>query len=81
VPTPRQWFRNALDDFRATRTGPNRRAQIRADVAELVNAALDWSTRNDVQERAATEAFAQSRQGQFNAFLDTLPPVDPDQTP
>ena len=45
MPTPRQWFRDALADFRSSRTGNQRRAQIRADVAEMVNAAQDWLAR------------------------------------
>ncbi|MBL8924126.1 MAG: hypothetical protein JNJ54_35045 [Myxococcaceae bacterium] len=81
MPTPRQWFRDALADFRTNRTGNQRRAQIRADVAELVTAANDWLARHDAQENGAQAAFAADRAAQFKTFVDALPPVDPDQTP
>lgn len=81
MPTPRQWFRDALADFRANRTGNQRRAQIRADVANLVDAAQDWLARHDAQENGAQAAFAADRAAQFKTFVDALPPVDPDQTP
>jgi hypothetical protein len=81
MPTPRQWFRDALADFRASRTGNQRRQRIRDDVAALINAAQDWQARFDAQENAAARAFADDRPGQFNTFVDTLSPVEPDQTP
>lgn len=81
MPTPRQWFRDALDDFRASRTGNQRRAQIRADVAELVTAAQDWLARHDAQENGAKDAFATDRAAAFRTFVDALPPVEPDATP
>lgn len=81
MPTPRQWFRDALADFRATRTGNQRRAQIRDDVAALVNAAQDWLARRDAQENGAQAAFAEDRAAAFRTFVDALPPVEPDQTP
>jgi CHASE2 domain-containing sensor protein len=81
MPTPRQWFRNALDDFRADRTGNQRRAQIRADVALMVEAAQDWLARTDAQENGAQAAFVADRAAQFRTFVDALPAVEPDQTP
>lgn len=81
MPTPRQWFRDALTDFRTNRTGNQRRAQVRADVAELVTAAQDFLARHDAQENGAQAAFAEDRRAQFNAFVDALPPVEPDQNP
>lgn len=81
MPTPRQWFRDALADFRALRTGNQRRAQIRADVAEMVTAAQDWLARQDAQEAGAQAAFAADRAAAFRTFVDALPPVEPDQTP
>jgi hypothetical protein len=79
--TPRQWFRDALADFRANRTGNQRRAQIRADVANLIDAAQDWLARHDAQENGAQAAFAEDRAAAFRAFVDALPPVDADQKP
>lgn len=79
--TPKQWFRDAIADFRANRTGNNRRAQIRADVAEMVTAAQKWLNEQDAQENEAKSLFATDRQGQFNTFVDALPPVNPDQAP
>lgn len=79
--TPRQWFRDALADFRTNRTGPVRRAKIREDVATLVTAAQKWLAEHDAQENGAHGAFAADRQAQFRAFVDALPPVDADQTP
>lgn len=81
MPTPRQWFRDALADFRATRTGNQRRAQIRGDVAALVNAAQDWLARTDAQDNDAARLFAEDRAGAFRTFVEALPPVDPDPTP
>lgn len=83
MPTPLQWFRDALADFRATRTGNRRRALIRADVAELVTAAQTWLARQDAQENSAQAAFAEFRAAQFRAFVDALPEVeaDPDLVP
>lgn len=81
MPTPRQHFRDALTDFRANRTGNNRRALIRADVAEMVTAAQEWLARNDAQENGAQAAFAADRAAQFKTFVDALPPVEPDQAP
>lgn len=81
MPTPRQHFRDALADFRATRTGAQKRAQVRTDVADLINAAQDWLSRNDAQENGAQAAFAADRAAAFRTFVDALPPVDPDQTP
>lgn len=81
MPTPRQWFRDALADFRAARTGPQKRAQVRADVAELVQAAQDWLARHDAQENGAQAAFAADRAAAFRTFVDALPPVDADPTP
>lgn len=81
MPTPRQWFRDALTDFRASRTGNQKRAQVRADVAELVNAAQDWLARQDAQDNDAARLFAEDRAAAFRTFLDALQPVDPDQTP
>lgn len=79
--TPRQWFRDALADFRANRTGGNRRAQIRADVAEMVTAGQKWLAEHDASEAALPVAFATDRQGQFNTFVDAQPIVDADQAP
>lgn len=81
MPTPRQWFRDALADFRATRTGNQRRAQIRGDVAALVNAAQDWLARTDAQDNDAARLFAEDRAAAFRTFVEALPPVDPDPTP
>jgi len=81
MPTPRQWFRDALTDFRNNRTGNQRRAQIRADVAELVTAAQDWLARTDAQENGAKDAFAADRAAQFKTFVDALPPVEANATP
>ena len=81
MPTPRQWFRDALADFRATRTGNQRRAQIRGDVAALVNAAQDWLARTDAQDNDAARLFAEDRAVAFRTFVEALPPVDPDPTP
>ena len=81
MPTPRQWFRDALNDFRNSRTGNQRRGQIRADVAELVNAANEWAARHDAQENGAKDAFVEGRAAQFRTFTDALPPVEPDATP
>lgn len=81
MPSPRQWFRDALADFRANRTGNQRRAQIRADVANLVDAAQDWLARHDAQENGAQAKFAEDRAAAFRTFVDALPPVEPDQTP
>lgn len=81
MPTPRQWFRDALTDFRTHRTGNQRRAQIRDDVATLVNAAQDWLSRNDAQGNGAQAAFAEDRAAQFRAFVDALPEPPADQTP
>jgi hypothetical protein len=81
MPTPRQWFRDALADFRASRTGSQRRQRIRDDVAELINAAQDWQARHDAQENGAQAAFAADRAAAFRTFVDGLPPVEPDQTP
>lgn len=81
MPTPRQHFRNALDDFKTSRTGNNRRARIRADVAELVTAAQKWLNDHDLAEAALPAAFAADKQGQFNTFVDAQPIVDADPTP
>jgi hypothetical protein len=81
MPTPRQWFRDALNDFRANRTGNQRREQIRADVAQMVEAAQDWLARTDVQGNGAKDAFVEDRAAQFRTFLDALPQVDPTQEP
>lgn len=81
MPTPRQWFRDALTDFRNARTGNQRRAQVRADVAELVTAAQDFLARHDAQENGAKDAFVEDRAAQFRTFTDALPPVESDQTP
>lgn len=79
--TPRQWFRDALADFKASRTGNNRRTNIRADVAALNEATRKWLNDHDASEAALPVAFAADKQGQFNTFVDAQPLADADQTP
>lgn len=62
-------------------TSPTR-AQKRKYVAALVNAGNEWLAKFDADESAAPVAFAATRAGQFNTFVDgiadpTLAPVDP----
>jgi len=79
--SPRQWFRDALADFKASRTGNNRRANIRADVAALNEATRKWLNDHDADEASLPVQFAADKQGQYNTFVDTLPIADADQTP
>jgi len=76
MPTPKQWFRDALADFRRDRSGAER-ANIREDVAALVTAGQDWLARTDAQESGARSAFALDRPAQYKTFVESLPPVDP----
>lgn len=79
--TPRQWFRDAVADFKTNRTGPQRRARIREDVATLVTAGQKWLAEHDAQEATLPTAFAADKQGQFNTFVDGVAIVDADQEP
>lgn len=81
MPTPRQWFRDALNDFKANRTGNGRRARIRADVAELVTAGQKFLAEHDAQEAALPTAFAADKPGQYNTFVNAQPIIDADQEP
>ena len=77
----RDQFRAAIQAFRAARTGNGRRQAIRDDVAELIDAARRWQLQQDAQLATASESFAASRPAQFSTFVESLPDVDPDQTP
>ena len=79
--TPRQWFRDALNDFKTNRTGNGRRARIREDVAALVNAGQRFLAEHDAQEASLPVAFTADKPGQYNTFVDAQPIVDADQTP
>ena len=71
----RNAFKAELSAFRAT--SPNR-TQLRRFVAALTDAGQEWLSKRDAQDNAAPQAFADSKQGQFNSFLDALPDVELD---
>lgn len=73
IKTARDDFSAALAAFRAA-TSPNRN-QRRKYVAALVDAGNEWLAKHDAQEGAAPAAFAATRQGQYNTFVDGLPDI------
>lgn len=77
----RNAFKAALATWRTANPAANR-AQVRRYVAYITDAGHEWLAKRDAQDNAAPQAFADSKQGQFNSFLDALPdveldPVDP----
>lgn len=70
-----------MADFKASRTGNNRRANIRADVATLVTAGQKWLAAHDAQEAELPVGFTADKPGQFATFVDAQPIVEADQTP
>ena len=79
--TPRQWFRDALSDFKTNRTGGQRRARIREDVATLVTAGQKWLAEHDAQEAALPLGFTADKPGQFSTFVNAQPIIDADTEP
>lgn len=79
--TPRQWFRDAVAEFKVNRTGPNRRERIREDVATLVTAGQKWLAAHDAQEAALPIDFTANKPGQYSTFVNARPIVDADQEP
>lgn len=64
-----------LTALAAIKTAVLGRAGRRKQVAALVTAGQEWLARFDAQDASAAQAFADSKPGQFSAFIEGLPDV------